>query len=1160
MPDRIFTPEMIALIKKGKPYTEVFRHTTGKSGAQAAPNLYEQIPVSQWKELISPFAPVSMTGAGRNRTGMCPFCGKPFPGCSMRGEEFISSPFQAKTACCGTTVYARKEDMPPDYPAKPNHTEPIPHLDGTVYNYDFYVPPGKQDDRHNWFCSAGEVWRVRQKHFIDILFLYSPAVFYNNDEKAALQLVAIFDRLADVLPGYPLYDSQMPHGFARGRDGKNYLTRDEYRSVPCPQRFEKPFWFRWENWHFDKLPASSRYGSWQNGVMMWAGVLAASFDMIRDRPEVKAWSTSRYGSPDAFEKCVINGVFKEYQFLCKSVPGWGRTWIKTAFKLGIIMQDEYFFQETCRLLESNIINNYFSDGLNFQGSFAYAACTRGVVDNLWMVEHFAGIDLNKKYPYLKQIRDLGDYPIQTLYNIESMHGDTHGLFFATQRIEEGIKPPAPGAEDYPAHETSLCFPETGLACLRAGVPGNRLETIIDFQATSTSHSHNGRLNIQLFYEGVNLLPDFGYGSRLADLSKPPWKDYEYNFEKLLIPIRSKLFREAYVKQPQSHCMALVDGVNNKRGPATFHRFLGGQGSQEPAYAVQFIEADARAVFFTDVTFKSKNNVSWDPAEPRKVSRFRRQLVTITLPNGRSVALDIFRIKGGKKHEMYWHVPAETARMSMGKPETLEHETVQEYMRSVHGDPPSKFKYSSRDSSLKYLNSPKRWETPDKAWRAEWLIQPSKFEPVTPEGRKRYEKWSRILHDVKLRMWGFSYGGNVGNSEILGARGPWPSGMAEEDKRGKVVVFKDALDFLIESRWIEQAPLESCFVHVLEPYNPSQGPALADVEALTGETNDATGGCAVRLSVRKNNSEDNTSDLLLATTVDGGTFQGKDIHLQGRLGMACRDELSLVLYDGTELQAQDFGVSLESGWRLELENVVGDLTGDVGESALIVTSANPLPTDATLAGQTLTVYHQISDIHTTGYTIDRVRSLGKHRYRIDLRGQPPFIQYGTRVRKLDKDNPFHVYGSSPNNKGACSGLFQGRRIRFPRTGFSSAIRAILWARKSGTDLVAMKTAPREADVAVGDPFVIHTIQPGDEVVIPSLFAARAGATDNDQVDLRIFTTGTATVRIPDIYQPMSLVSGGKPIVFEHKETAGRLAITIDHGSIEDGRAVLSLSVK
>ena len=1155
MPRRIFTPEMLALHKKGKPYSDLFRLSRG--WAQGA-RRYEKIPASRWKEIIPPYSPVSIAGSARRRPGKCPFCGKPFRGCAMDDEAFLATPFQAKTRCCGRVVYEREADMPAGYPARPNHTEPIPHLDGTTCNYRFYVPPGFEKDRHNWFSSAGEVWRARQDRILFAVFRCGSGAHY-GDSKAALTLAAIFDRLADVVPGYPLYDSHEPHGFARGRDGKRYLTRKEYLSVPRPQRFEKPFWYfsGFRAWHFDKMPASSRFGGWHDGVMYWAGALAAAFEHIRDRPEVKAWSRARYGDPDAFGRRVMERVFKEYALLCKSVPptrhntNW--TWVRGAFKFGVLTQDPYFLEELCRLLESNVVNNYFSDGLSSEGSFNYAGLPRNLIVNLWIVEYLKGVDLGERYPILKQIRALGDYPIVTLYNVESMHGDECARFFASQRRRARVQPPAPKKVDYAGHERSLCFPETGLACLRAGAPGSRLETVMDFQVASTSHTHSGRLNMQLFYEGINILPDFGYASYQAYTFSAGWKNHKYNFEKLPLRPPSLRFREAYVKQPRSHCTGLMDGLNHKRGPATFHRFLGGQALSDPAYAVQFAEADARATLTTDIT-TAGGVMSF--AHPKgKVDRFHRQLATLTLPNGRSVAVDVFRMKGGRLHEMYWHVPAEDATTSLGEPERLPHRTLQDYMRSDFGAKPSNFRGVPTDTSLEFLNKPRRWKAPEGVWRAEWRIRPSKFEPVTKKGRKRYAKWKRILHDADLRMWGFVDGDRAERDEILAARGPWPSAMVEKGRRGEVYAFVDALQFLAVARRARKAPLTTTFVHVLEPRNPDQPPTLDAVEPLRAAARDEAAGVGVRLRTRKGSGP--ALDVLFATTANGGDFRSGDFALKGRLGMACPEALSLLLYDGTGLRVGGLGVSLDPSWRLKLVEVGGDLTGRPKESALIVQSDRPLPTDATLAGQMLTVEHRVSDIHTSGYTIARVRGLGAGRYRIDLRGTPPFIQFRTRVRKIHGRNPRMVFGSTHNTKGACCGIFAGRRIRFPRTGFTSAIKAIRAARESGTDLIEMATTPRKGDIAVGDPFIVYTIQPRDEVVIPTLFAARASKVEGASLKLRVFTTGTATLRLPGRYRPVSLTSGGRPVPLALRRGDGQVVVTIGRGALRDGRAELNL---
>ena len=216
-----------------------------------------------------------------------------------------------------------------------------------------------------------------------------------------------------------------------------------------------------------------------------------------------------------------------------------------------------------------------------------------------------------------------------------------------------------------------------------------------------------------------------------------------------------------------------------------------------------------------------------------------------------------------------------------------------------------------------------------------------------------------------------------------------------------------------------------------------------------------------------------------------------------------------------------------------------------------------PTDGTWSGGMLTVYHRISDSHTTGYTIERVQVAGPQRYRIDLRGRPPFIQFRARARELGKKNRHYVYASTHNAKGACYGIFQYRRIFFPRTRFATGIKSILWARKSGTDLI--ETAePLTADVRVGDSFVVHSIQPGDEVVIPSHFAARADGVRKDAPKLNIYTTGSAGLRLPDRYRAVSLVSGGRTIPLGPKK-AGE-GVKIDRNDLRDGRAVVNLELR
>ncbi|MDD4200934.1 MAG: hypothetical protein PHS19_06080, partial [Eubacteriales bacterium] len=959
IPTQIYTPKLLSLIKDGKIYKSFFKHGVRESLSNNKIKLYDKISPSSWKELISPFAPVSTRGTFRGmKGGKCPFCGKQYQGCAITVEELVSSPFLAETICCGHIVYAKSEDMPLDYQARPNHIEAIPHLDGTTYNYEFYIPPGCRNDRKQWFCSGGEVWSARLAWLPKIVMEAASVALYKDDRNARMQLFAIFDRLADVYPGLPLYNREIGNGFALGADRKNYLTRAEYLSEPRPRSLGMPFWYQDSyDEQFLKLSVPLSTG-WQDGIMWQAGLLAEAFDIIRNHPDIKEWSQSQYGDKSVFEKRVMKNVFMEMDMLCSSTPPSTHNttiaWINGAFKFGILMQEEYYLKTALGLIEANIAANYSSDGMNTEGAFNYATMMQPLIEGSWIIKYLTGVDLEEKYPFIQRIRQVGEFPIRTLYNVESMHGDEHGAFFCSLNSGRGNlhPPPLPGKINYAEHEHSNCFPDYGIACLRAGKPGSRLETILDFQSL-TSHTHLGKLNLQLFYEGINLLPDIGYAVVSADLNQSPWKEEksQYHFDLLPIPDPKdyhESWRKMYSKQPQTHCTALIDNCSVEQ--PMFFRFLS-------SCPIQFVEAGGSI---------------------GKTNHFNRKLMTLTLADGRALALDVFWLQGGTRHDMYMHAPSKNALGSLGPPKETGKATVAEYMKLVQ----------ERDIALSFLNKPSRWDMPKEVWQIDWLIQPSQFEPVNTIDRESYTPWKRILHDVKLRVWGKSFGSLTGNAEILSARGPWPSMTGPKNYRlgrfPKVIALKDAMNFIIESRIAQSRLLESTFVHIYEPYNPEQNSVLSSVK-IEKET---SSGCGVFLETKTG------QNISVAVTQDGREFKLNDLQLNGRLGIMSKGALSLLLYDGTLFTTKHFGVNLDRGWRLKLIKVIGDISGNPKESALIVRSESSIPIDKTLCGQMLTVYHKSG--RTTGYTIDKVNSIPDNKYRIDLRWNPTFVERTSRI--------------------------------------------------------------------------------------------------------------------------------------------------------------------
>ena len=1147
LPEKIFTPEYLKGIAE-KTYPNILR------GRKDRTRKWLTVPEDRWQELISDFAPVGTRGGNMWAGGKCPFTGKDYyRGARMTDEAFLTTPFQARTVEGDHVIYAREQDMPADYRWRPNRTVEVPHLDGTVHAYRFYAPAGTENAppkfnsaRRHWLCPAGEVWRCRlqiimQKVVPDLM----AAVFHNKDAKSARALAVILDRIAEVYPELPLCSQFMAHGFARTRDGKNYLTRADYRAIAKETPFHswehKPYWF---HSIYDYNYAKLNYGlaGWTDAVMDQLGMLATAVEVVEDHPAVKAYSREKHGQPGAWRERIQKRLIDEAVFLAMANPPTrGNTsygYIKGAVTLGIVARNEYLFKRGLEIVELYLYNNWDADGMPNDGAFNYAAMTYGIINFRWMNKLWGGLDLKQRFPILATIERLTCRPVRTLFNIASKHADQHARFFINRRPWMGQ--PEPGKLPYEQHEQSQCFPVYGLTCLRGGKPGSRLEMILDHQDTA-NHVHYSRLNIQLFYEGVDLLPDFGYSVGTIDPTKEPWRSYTYPFELMGPPdTRDKWgpWRHGYAMLPEAHCVGMVDHWLYEPTPSRLHAYLGGMTLGDPGYWAQLVDASARGVFRD---------------RPNPVDVFRRQLVVLTLPGGRSAVVDVFRIHGGARHDLFWHIPSDPKQTTLAKPTPIRAPHLQKYF----GLRPHYEKLTGK-AKQHYGRAPRliaklqRHPMPDGVYRADYHVQPHQFLPPTKRSLKRYGVWPKLLHDVHLRLWGARFGSPVKREELIGARGPWPGILDEIDPRtGKLtknamVGFKDALHFLILSRVGKKPGLASTFVHVLEPRNPQQQPALTDVQVVDAQPARRGGGVTCRLKLARG------GEAIVATTLNGETYETKHVQLRGRLGAVCPGSGDLALVDGTRFAAGGWGVTLEPTRALKLVGVIGDLTGHPKQSALVVQCARPLPTDRTLVGRMLFVDHRAGNEYRTGYTIARVSPYGTGRWRIDLADTPPFIQHRMRVWKIDDKDPCVLYQDFRLYKGQGKVNYEGRRVRFPRTGQEGVMASGTW------DRLTLKQAPPRGAVKPGDPFIVYTIQPGDRVVIPSHFACRGMKRDRG-LCLRIVATGPVTLRVPGGFAGAFIgPEGTRPSARVTREEGGVVVVQLAASDLTDGRALLHLA--
>lgn len=1165
IPPRLYTEEVKKLLAKRKnPLSLV----AGTGRADVGKRVTKEIPLERWKELIPPYAAFTMAGVPSNTPcPVCPFCGKDYKQPQqMTVDELISNPFQAKTGCCGAIIYEREEDMPDDYPVKPNHTEMITHLDGKKYPYRFYVPPGleKSDygfdsNRSKWFCSASEAWLARaslihtQPHDSVLKGLASQALRF-NDEKAYRTLAVIYDRLAEVYPGWPLVDYlHVANGIARSKDMKGYLTKEEYKATSVPREFEKPDWFKGRYYNLAKFPKAA---GWQDGVLAHLANMIDIFDLIHDNPAVLAYSKERYGDEKEWEKKVRKRLVGEAHFLAQCSPTGlrgGNTsigWMQGALKIGTVMRDEFFIRNAAIMVERAVQNQFFGDGMSVEGAFNYGGMMQGTIDLIPVLRDYFGIDYSNTFPYTKVVSRLGPMPVRTLLNIESMHNDEHANFFTG--CGNGWKIPPYKNPAY-GNEAAQCFPEYGLIALRAGAPGSRMEVIFNF-LTALGHGHQANLNLQLFYEGVQAMPDIGYGCVSADIRKAPWSDIKYPFKKLPFPPGVDFWWAWYGHYSvitETHNVAMVDGEHTKYpryGPVTFRRFLGMDSLDRPGSVAQFAEADADGMF------------SLRPKET-KVDMFNRQIAAVTLPSGRSLLLDFHRLRGGRRHDLIWHAPSTgpeaVLKTSLGPSTPIPNLTLYDYfLKEIPG-------YDNKLTEGKGIRNFKRlgrWHEPKEAWEVKFEIRPKLFEPATPGGKKIYEPWSKALKDVNLNLWGSMAGSPVTKSELLEARAPWPSKIREvvdgKEYGVETICLEDAFHFFFEARIAEKNGLYSAYAHVLEPRLPDQTSVVQSIQQLVPAKGDDKTASGLRVEM-KPEDQDSTDILYAGTSINGGKLASKNFSLEGRFGLVIPKANTLCLYDGKSVAAEGLRGTVEPSLNLELLGVIGDITGTPQESALIVESDQPLPVDKTLVGRMLTVQHKISPIHTSGYTISKISPWGENKYRIDLAHNPPFIIHRMSVKTIDPSNPQKMESDYLFMKGQnLDGIYTGRRIRFPRFSFDSPMKL----QTGGWHVFKFEVLdklPEKADIKIGEPFIVYQIQPGDNVIIPSHLAVKSSPIGYG-FRLDVESTGPVTLEVPGRYKSVLLSRGPEQVSLETaKQKGGGMHIELKKEDLPDGRAALML---
>jgi hypothetical protein len=1104
MPDRIFTDEVygIALSYQSSGERHPFFVAT-QFGKLPRSKRWVELPLGVWTEMISDYAPVTVEEIG----GKCPFCKKTFRGL----EVDLDTPTVGVTRCCGEKVYSRVEDMPADYPIRPNHSEVVTHPDGRSRAYEYFVPEGAMQNRKRWFSAEGELWRARLFELqIEVIPDLSARLLLDvkgEDVDAARTLAAIFIRLADVYPGLPFYDAREGYRFSDGIRDPQVWYDEQLKEWWAPM---EPYEGKVRGGEAYSAKLTDLFNSFaEPGRFRHIGTLAEAYDLLRHHPEFERISVARFGNAEELDQRIMERLFWH-------LGGWARqydpftgnkitVWFPAALKLAVLLEDEEFLRKVAFYYESYLRNHFWADGLSMEAAFNYSEMLGYLFREPWISEDLMGVDFSQRYPLLGRIRDIGDYPVVTLAGLESIHADEHSSFFTSVGLDA-----VEGELDYSS--PSQNFPAYGLTCLRAGVPGARMELLMDYQ-NAILHTHPAGLNLQLFYQGVNILPDDGYHNHNGKQNDPRFASLEYPLELLEPPAYSK-------DEVEMHNTGTALGSQFGHNSLCFERFWGKADSP-----FQMVQVEGKWIYDTG---------KWPSGlDVPEVSVFNRQVAVLTLPNGRALGLDFFRMRGGLRHDVYWHAPAEATECSLGAGSIVEAPSLFEHFQAVATPEPGwmkeatyfydymvNIKKAPYFEGLRLFENPREWKLDDVPWKIRWLIDPSRYEPVSAAGLEKYEPWRRWLRPVNLDLWGYSFGAGAVGNQLFGATAPW-SGTLEMGTLGRNsrMAFKDGVQVAMVHRQGEVAgEIASTFVHLIDPSVGGQHSVLRSVnvaEALNGVSDMGAFACALT-------SEGDR--LVVASSLSGGMIsdQMRTLSTDARLAVIMPELAMLALFDGHVIESS-LGVGIEVAEMPEIRviGLAGDLTGQPQESALIVESDEALPVGNVLSGLTLTVEHQTSEAHASGYEIEDIVALAENRYRINLRHNPPFIERLVRVTSVNNggasvDISHHLHDGLDRPYGL------DRFLWLPRSGYRSTLKSQEVRGYSGwhSETLTPTDPMSEQDVRVGDALVIYKIQSGDRVIIPGAVTCRPVSIDNGEATCEVFSTGAGSLLIDGAKYPFA----------------------------------------
>jgi hypothetical protein len=582
-------------------------------------------------------------------------------------------------------------------------------------------------------------------------------------------------------------------------------------------------------------------------------------------------------------------------------------------------------------MASGLINLLYRDGVGFESSPHYNNLWIGTFTTVAEVLLKRGINLYEDYPRMKamfhvpielvmngeftpNIGDAGNvlskgregwnagwYELafrryqDPLYAKVMAHLNTYGRDLFQESINNQV------VDMVKAHGTDIEYKSRnlsgyGLALLRGGKSSNPLSVSL-YYGKGGGHDHWARLNIEVFGKGMRLVPDLGYPEFMSGFHKKlcGWTGHTISHATVLVDEKRQFTKEA----GRLHHFATLPGI-------------------------QYVDVGAEAAY-TGLT-----------------EMYRRSLALIDTPDGEDAyILDIFRVKGGSKHDYSIHGPSgvfgvEGVSLSaMQKKGTLAGEDVPfgTLYDAPHLETPGYTGgYSSyMGSGFGYLFNVQKAKGQD-IWSATWDLK---------DGMKSKLKMTFLGED----------------NEIVVAEGEPPK------KGGNIPT---SLKYILRRRAPEDG--RSTFITFIEPCK--EKPFIKGISSL-GDSD-----TAVAFKVDYGDASDYIIQDIEAEKVKSFSQGLKAQAGFARLTLNDKEQvIGAAMSNGRLLEKDGFRLSIEKGYSGYVEEI--DYDGGKVVVRLHDESA-PLPTNGALEGRSLVF---ANEYHSTEYEIHQVKALPNGGYEI-----------------------------------------------------------------------------------------------------------------------------------------------------------------------------------